>query len=133
MIYNISIIFLAHLGKIALRQAIDILTETKPKVEALQKDLILLKAITLEIQHSFDTKVFGFFIDKIALTKKHTDHLLKRLDELLAEFECKFKRKCFDDDLKAAQNSLLQKITIMVDIEEECNSESNFYFSPNLC
>ncbi|XP_066932322.1 uncharacterized protein [Clytia hemisphaerica] len=119
-VYRFDALRRPHLGKIALRQAITILTETKPKVEELQRDLILLKAITQEIQHTFDTKAFGSFVSEIALIKKDTNDLLKHLNELLEEFDCKFKRKCFDDDLKAAQNALFQKITIMVDIEQKC-------------
>ena len=127
----LSIIVLS--GKIELKNSIDVLIATKPKLEKLIMDLVLLKSKTLEIANSLLHEDFSAFIDRIALLTKDARHLLAHLMSLQKEFDCKFKQVCYDDDLKIAMNTLLQKITKIGDVEHHCKRMFPAYRLPILC
>ena len=95
-------------------------------------DLVLLKSKTLELGAKvISHEHFGAFIDRIAYLNQRTTHELEHLEVLRGDFNCKFMRVCYGDDLLAAKNTLLQKITKIGDIEHHCKGELTIRSSLN--
>lgn len=86
-------------------------------------DLVLLKSKTLELGVKALEDHFGAFIDRIAFLNQRTTHELEHLEVLRGDFNCKFMRVCYADDLLAAKNTLLQKITKIGEVEHHCKGE----------
>ena len=130
ILYHLIFSFLLHFktvnhGKIELRSIIDTLNATKPKLEMLIMDLVLLKSKTLELKSKnvLPHDYFVAFIDSIASYKQKATHEQVHLEDMRGIFNCKFMRVCYEDDLKTARNTLLQKITKIGDVEKHCTGE----------
>lgn len=111
------------LGKLQMKTIIDDLTNANAHLAQILLDLVKIKAKAHHLEGLLSHNDYSVIIEKLAKLEKDALHLQKHTTDLIAEFDCKFKRRCFEDDFKTAKNTLWQKIGLISDVEHGCPGE----------